>query len=111
MRNSIIDCYEDGMNVNLVTFLEQLRKRMQVLEETLGNSVREVFPEFSESYGWLLHTNNVGIWPLTKYCTLQAIYKIADERMHQSMEIPLCEMVRLFTKEQLEEVLTIVFNS
>lgn len=110
MKNAIIDRYEDGMNVNLVTFLSKLQKEMRMLEEILESAVREVIPEFSESYGWFLHTTNVGTWPLTKYCALQEIYQLAEEKMLQSLEIPLCDMIRLFTKEQLEVVLPIVFN-
>ena len=101
---------EEGMVIFLSTLLDALQKQMKVLEQDMQNEHRELIPEFSERFGWFLHTTSVGVIPLTKYCVLQSIYMKVDEKYHQSPEIALCDIMELFTKEQLDVLLPIIFN-
>ena len=101
---------EEGMCIFLSSLLDALHKHMEVMEQDLANDHKEIMPEFSERFGWFLHTTSVGAVPLTKYCLLQSIYVKVSEEHYKSPEITLCAMMELFTNEQLEVLLPIVFN-
>ena len=101
---------EEGMVIFLPTLLDVLQKQMKVLEQDIQNEPRELIPEFSEQFGWFLHTTSVGVIPLTKYCLFQSIYMKVYEKHFQSSEIAICDIMKEFTNEQLEELLSVIFS-
>lgn len=106
----IISMNEDGMCVNLSLLSDAVKKQMKLFEQDVDRVPRAVFPEFFENLGWVLH-NSVDPIPLTKYCMLQEIYITVNNMMHINLEVPLCEIMKDFDKDQLEVVLPIIFNS